>query len=217
MQALNEVQWLASGGQAGFVALSGWRSELTRQGIRCGHCEGIRPDAIGRLDRVLVGAARPEREAGRVSALWGGYAIRSDLAERIGPAKLRELCISIPMFDKDGILLRDFQFYVERKPRGAWRGGPESRFGLCKECGRLGYSTVGQRYLLRRYWDGSDGITMICGEIVCTGEFARRVVGIAQFSNLEADVFALQDDPADGLPAEYDDMINEIRRRGLLR
>jgi hypothetical protein len=72
-------------------------------------------------------------------------------------------------------------------------------------------------YLLRRYWDGSDDATVICEEVVCTPAFAKAAVSSKRFKNLVGHARDVQDEPEDGLPADYDEMVAEVRRLGWVR
>ena len=88
---------------------------------------------------------------------------------------------------------------------------------MCKECGRLAYRPIPSPYLLRSYWDGGDEATLIGGMIVSTPEFAvsiKKKIASAQFMIETRDV---EETPQDDLPADYSEMIGEIRCRGWLK
>jgi hypothetical protein len=140
--------------------------------------------------------------------------LRDDLIALIGKPKLEQLCLFVPVAIAEGSELKDFLFLIERSQRGVFRGSNRSRIKLCHECGRLLYSPVGGCYLLRQYWDGDSGSTMIANDLLCSPDFFRNALGPRHFPGLRAMSRAIADTPADGLPADYNEMIAEIRRRG---
>ena len=214
-ETITHVKSLLSTGEGTFMPKPEWCGRLSRDGIRCSHCESIRPDMKEKLREIVLEHIPQNRVLGRV--LLGGLIIRQDLAELVGQQKLERLCLCLPVRDVEGAERRDLQFIVERRPRGTWRGARDSRIGLCQECGRLLYWPMGKRYLLRRYWDGSDAVTVMGIDILCTPGFFLEVIGPRHLPALKAETRALADEPQDDLPIEYQQFVDEIKWRGWTR
>lgn len=216
-QPVDHLVWLASGGSEGFVALPEWRGEMTRAGIRCGWCHGVRPDAVDRLENIVISDPPPRIVAGHASGLWGGQIVREDLVALIDANRLARFARSVAVINDAGLHVKDFHYYIERVPRAEWRGTRESKIGLCKECGRLLYWPVPAPYMLRRYWGDEERATLICGEVVCTPRFANTIAGMEEFSTLVATNRDIRETAADGLPEDFHEMVAEIGRRGWVR
>jgi hypothetical protein len=210
------LKWLFTPGQEAFHSPPEWQGELRRLGIRCAQCGGIRPDARDKLS-VLVITNVPRSRVQGPGSFWGGMILRSDLIDLIGRPKVQKLCRFVPIEDERGKEVPDFWFLMEHKRRGQFRGSKDSMIGICKVCGRLGYWPQGAWYLLRCYWDGSDGITLLDDKILCTPEYFRDVIGPMHLRYLKGESRTFSDEPQDGLPADYDEMIAEIRVRGWVR
>jgi hypothetical protein len=211
---ITHIKWLFSSGQEGFVAAPEWLPDITKAGIRCPYCEGIRPESRNKHLEVIICGVPRNCVNSTVSAFWGGQIFRCDLIEVIGKNMLDDLCFSLPVRDRHGKECEDFQFLIEKKPRGVFRGTSESDVGLCPECGRLLYWPMPKPYLLRRYWDGTGGVTVMNDDILCTPDYFREVLGPKHFPRLKGESRALADEPLDGLPADYDEMVAELRRQG---
>ena len=76
------------------------------------------------------------------------------------------------------------------------------------------YAWAGKQYLLRRYWDGSDGITLLDENLLCTPDYFHDVIGPKHFKSLKAESRELVDEPRDGLPADFNEMLDVVRARG---
>jgi hypothetical protein len=199
----------------GFVASEEWRGRARRAGIRCATCHALRPEARGTLSEVVV-AARPKRKRVVDGVHWlpGGVVLHEDLIHVIGVQTLKALCRFVPVFDECGTELKDYHFLIERVQRGSFRGSADTQLTLCRECGRLLGYPMGEWYLLRRYWDGSDGITVLADSVICTPDYFRTLLAPRRFPSLRAESKALVDEPRDGFPADCEELIEAIRKSG---
>jgi hypothetical protein len=78
------------------------------------------------------------------------------------------------------------------------RGGPKSTFRSCPECGRIWYSPVGRRYVLRRDVEQASVLDAWFGTLVVVEEVAQRIIG-TKWKNLDIQKLELRDEPVDGL------------------
>jgi hypothetical protein len=212
----DSVLWLYSRGSDGFLADQAWRENLDRKGIRCPECDWLREGGIDRLDALVVDYLPEKRVLGGVSCLHGGLVMRSDLIKAIGTKRLDSLCHFRPVFLADGTELNEFTYLVERDCRGCFRGQRDSEVSLCNECGRLCYwpRAYEKWYLLRSYWDGADGATVLEGHLICTPSYFQTVLLPHQFPRLTYKTFRFADAPNDDLPVSVEEMKAEVRRRG---
>src|SRR5690606_15023802 len=78
------------------------------------------------------------------------------------------------------------------------RGGPKSTFRSCPECGRIWYSPVGKRYVLKRDVDQASVLDAWFGTLVVVEQVAQRIIG-TKWKNLDIQKLELRDEPVDGL------------------
>jgi hypothetical protein len=202
--------------EEGFVASPEWRGEMTKRDLRCGHCHALRRDTFDQIDQVVI-CGNPRRLSfGLASACWGGLIIRANLVKLIGEQRLMSTCSSVPVSLENGKVVDDLRFYVERRPHACRRGGAESQIGLCMQCDRLLYWPQPAGYLLKHYW-GDERVRVLDYQVICTADFVASLASDRAFRTLKADIVPVKEEPEDGLPAQYNDMVSEIRRRGLKR
>jgi hypothetical protein len=78
------------------------------------------------------------------------------------------------------------------------RGGLKSGFRVCPECGRISYSPIGKRYVLKRDVGAVSVLDAWFGTLVVTDELAQRVIG-GKWKNLVVQKLEVRDEPVDGL------------------
>lgn len=78
------------------------------------------------------------------------------------------------------------------------RGGPRSTFRVCQDCGRVWYSPVGKRYVLRRDVEDASVLDAWFGTLVVSGAVVQRVIG-GKWKTLVIQKLELRDEPIDGL------------------
>lgn len=211
----HQIVILSEVGEQGFLPGGTWWSELKEEGICCSHCEGVRPEMRPHWNSVILDAVPPGRSVGLF--LLGGLILRKDLAHAIGIETLERRCRRLRVMDEHGAVLPNFDCWVEREIRGKLRGSSSSKVGLCKECGRLLYWPIGDKYLLRKYWDSGPGVDILDNKIVCNGHAFRRIQSESGISSLVADPIDLLDCPTDGFPIDYPAFVQEVGVRELVR
>jgi hypothetical protein len=212
------VKWLYSSGQIGFVEDAEWIRELRKQRISCSHCDALRPEARHSISTMYLSSV-PRRKIPVGRVLLGGVMIHRSLLEIIGVDRFRDTCRYLPVRQYHTSKDSDFVCLIDNKRRGAFRGDFSSRIGLCEVCGRLLYWPCGVRYLLRNNWDGTGGITVMGSDLICTPEYYEEVLKPHKPPLLRAENCLLidTDDPPDGLPVNFDEMIERIRELGWTR
>jgi len=210
------LKYVYSRGSDGFNASEAWCEHLIRGGTRCSVCHALRDKGIDQLDAVVVEHRPAGVVIGTVSGLHSGLVVRQDLIDLIGVQRLGDLFHFKPVVLEMGRTLADFQYLVEKTPRGCFRGQQDSRIELCEECGRLLYwpMPLDKWYILRNYWDGNEGVTILDHHLLCTPEYYRDVLDPRRFSRLRSEDHVFADLPSDGFPVGYADLVAEVRRRG---
>jgi hypothetical protein len=79
------------------------------------------------------------------------------------------------------------------------RGNEKSGFRICSGCGRVLYSAVGRRYLLKRDAEGIEIVEDQSGSLVVSETVAHRIDGAGKWKNLGFKKLDVRDEPVDGL------------------
>lgn len=78
------------------------------------------------------------------------------------------------------------------------RGNERSTFRICPECGRVLYSAIGKRYILKRDIRNTNVFESQSGNLVVAEQIAERVMS-GMWRNLVVQKLDIRDDPIDGL------------------
>ena len=171
----------------------GWLAEAQRT-LLCKSCNAPRMTTNG-IDVTIQGV--PDKSAlNFVPGICVGVAavrfLRALLPE--GAAEFLRLG---KVFDSNRRELPDVVTFMGYKTV-VIRGGPKSGFRLCPECGRICYSPVGKRYVLRRNVGDASVLDAWFGTLVVSDPVAQRVIG-GKWKNLVVQKLEVRDEPVDGL------------------
>lgn len=78
------------------------------------------------------------------------------------------------------------------------RGGEKSSFRVCQDCGRVWYSPVGKRYVLKRDVGETEVLDAWFGSLVVSEVVAQRLTE-GKWKNLVVQKLEVRDEPVDGL------------------
>jgi len=171
----------------------GWLAEAQIT-LLCKGCNAPRMTTDG-IDVTIQGV--PDKSAlNFVPGICVGVAavrfLRSLLPE--GPAQFLRLG---RVFDSDKRESPDAVTFIGQKSV-VIRGGPKSTFRACQDCGRVWYSPVGKRYVLRRDVGDASVLDAWFGTLVVSDAVAQRVIG-GKWKNLAIQKLEVRDEPVDGL------------------
>jgi hypothetical protein len=147
----------------------------------------------------------------------------SHLAARlIGADQLRLIGRIVPVVDAAGNSAEGHIGLIPHDRRSAIRSKDERcPAALCHECGRLlywpGWPPSANWQVLQRDWEEESELGYIGDCILCSETFWKEVLEPAKFPRIKGHKIAVVDEPPDGLPADYDEMLAELRRREAYR
>lgn len=219
----DEYGWIWIDGEVGWVPHLPWLAELVARGVACRECESVRPGAAGALREFVC--MKPERACWAWSPTFMGdvgVVLHDRVVEALGDLAGRSGLRELPVVTAAGQRVEGFRLVVPDSPLGHIRGDTTSSIKACGTCGRLRYWARPERgrYLLRRYWDGRGGWALISGELYCTPKFFRdRLEGLRHgHKRLRFEASGrFVDEPTDGLPADYEELVRAVRARDLSR
>jgi hypothetical protein len=212
------VYHLYSSSSEGFAADRDWIEQIRREGIACSLCAFIYQDQLRRFSQLVVSNRKaPAIHKGSVSWMARGVVLSHRLIDVLGKSLVQEAADLFPIVNKMGKNMESHVFLVPAPVQGIVRGpgGPPPP-GICAICGRLRYwpgPEYSDRYLLRRYWTEGAKFKFMAGQLIVDASFYEKEVKPLKLGKLVAYKLPLIDEPRDGLPADYTELVNCLRER----
>jgi hypothetical protein len=209
---------LCSSGPDGFVADRAWVEDLQAKGLACNRCAAISPDqAKGFTSLVVTNRKNPPIHVGNTAWLSCGVTLSQRLIDLLDESEVTSWGGIYPIVNSAGFIFDSDKFLLpNRSSSGIVRGpGGPPLPTVCAICGRLRYwpgPVQNQRYILRRYWNPKKRFTLLGERVVCEPQYFREVIQPLNLSRLVGAKVKVIDEPRDGLPADFGEMIKHLPR-----
>jgi hypothetical protein len=197
-----------------YFADDNWGEAANQAGFRCPRSLRRRPNPVNVPMKVVLSHVPKHVYVGVIARLGGCLIVHSDLIQHFVPEWLESHCYILPTYDQAGRHLVNLSCVFRKRDEEIIRGPADSKVCLCGVCGGLGYSPAGGQYLLREYWPGGLGLKVVSDEVICTRAFFDEVIKPMGLKRLVSERLPLREEPIDGLPAPYVELVAEVRRRG---
>jgi hypothetical protein len=214
------VRWPTSINKAAFHADPSWRDRQRQLGIICPRCNNLRHDRIGDVDQLVVTCEVPD--AGHFTGVWDyGGAVPKLLSKKVlvalSSAGIDRIGRIVRIVTSNGVLIDSHAALVAHGVPGTIRTRAPDPPSICAECGHFGYWPnwpPSKWQLLRSYWPTGAELVLIGNWLLCSDDLWAQTIEPLKLPRVKGHKVALVDEPADGLPADYDELVAEVRRRG---
>jgi hypothetical protein len=212
------VRWPTSLNPNSYRVAPRWRDQQRDLGVVCPQCERVRPERVGDIQRVVVQESSPTGgDFSSIIRFAGAEVLSARAVDVISHERLLRIGRLVPIISAAGHVIDTHVALLGVSSRAVIRGPNPDAPSICRSCGDLKYWPgwpPTKWYLLRRYWDERGELMLNNNFLLYSESLWKQVVEPKQMPGVKAHKVALVDEPTDGLPADFDEMITEIRRRG---
>jgi hypothetical protein len=136
-----------------------------------------------------------------------------ELIDLIGRRGMRRSCHFFPIRGSNGYAHNTHAYLVAKQIVGCLRDTDGTASSLCPQCGCLLYPAgADEWYLLRRYWPGRAVFLLLDYAALCRADVFENTLLSRDLARLAGTEVPLADEPQDGLPADYMQLLAAVKR-----